>query len=464
MTRPADDPASTVPGAGDLEDIQGLVYSAWTDHTYAGFLFARLGDDARASRAWLDAARRLVTPAARHRRRTAGRLQLALSATGLAALGIPADVIEMMAPEATDGMASRGRVLADPDPTSWQLGGPADRLDALVMVYARDAETRAAELARHRDALVAAGATVGPDELSWPLGELEHFGFADGLSQPHVPGFHLRPRPGEDPIPVGEVVLGYPNAYGKLPMSPWWGDFDLGRNGSYLVFRKLGQDVAGLWSWLAGHARRLAGDDPAAADYFTELLAAKLVGRWRSGAPLTLAPELDDPALATPERRNVFDYLELDPGGLRCPISAHIRRANPRDARGGSAADSRTVVGRHRIVRRGRSYGPPLPHADAVAGRDDGAARGLYFLCLQSSIARGFEFIQQTWLANPGFLGMHREPDPIVGGSAGACHFTIPADPCRLRLTSIPTVVTTHGGGYFFLPSLTALSRIAAGR
>jgi Dyp-type peroxidase family len=461
MTRPAEPHA--VPGAADLEDIQGLVYSAWTDHGHAGFLFARLGDDARASRAWLDATRRLVTPAARHRRRTHGRLQLALSATGLAALGVPADVIEMLAPEATDGMASRGRVLADPDPASWQLGGPADRLDALVMVYARDTETRDAELARHRAALVAAGAAVRPDELSAPLGELEHFGFADGLSQPHVPGFHTRPRPGEDPIPVGEVVLGYPNAYGKLAMTPWWADLDLGRNGSYLVFRKLGQDVAGLWSWLAGHARELAGNDPAAADYLTELLAAKLVGRWRSGAPLTLAPEADAPALATPERRNVFDYLELDRDGLRCPISSHIRRANPRDARGGSAADSRTVVGRHRIVRRGRSYGSPLPRADALAGRDDGVARGLYFLCLQSSIARGFEFIQQTWLANPGFLGMHREPDPLVGGSAGHCHFTIPGDPCRLRLTSIPSVVTTLGGGYFFLPSLAALARIAAG-
>src|SRR5262249_23822244 len=177
------------------------------------------------------------------------------------------------------------------------------------------------------------------------------------------------------------------------------------------------------------HARELArGDDDAAAD-LTELFAAKLVGRWRSGAPLALAPERDDPELATPTRRNCFDYLEHDADGLRCPISAHIRRANPRDARGGSAAESRTVVNRHRIVRRGRSYGAPLSHGDALAGRDDGIARGLYFLCLQSSIARGFEFIQQTWLANPGFLGLHREPDPLLGGSADACHFTIPGDP-----------------------------------
>lgn len=458
-----DAPAMAVPGPDDLEDIQGLIYSAWTDHRYAGFLFARFGDDARAGRGWIDDVRARVTSAARHRRAGHGRLQVALSSTGLAALGVPPDVVEMMAPEATAGMAARRRVIADTDPAGWTLGGPDDRLDALVMVYARDAETRASELARHRAALVAAGATVRPDELAWPMGEREHFGFADGLSQPFVPGFHPRPRPGEDPIAVGEVVLGYPNAYGQLPMTPLWDDFDLGRNGSYLVFRKLDQHVAALWSWLAAHARELAGGDPAGAAWLTELLAAKLVGRWRSGAPLTLAPERDDPALATPARRNTFDYLGLDRDGLRCPISSHIRRANPRDARGGSADESRTVVGRHRIVRRGRPYGSPLRHGDALAGRDDGVARGLYFLCLQSSIARGFEFIQQTWLANPGFLGLHGEPDPLLGASAGTCHFTIPADPVRLRLACVPTVVTARGGGYFFLPSLAALARIAAG-
>ena len=331
------------------------------------------------------------------------------------------------------------------------------------MIYARDPEARATELARHRAALVAAGASVRADELAWPLGQREHFGFGDGLSQPFVPGAHHAPRPGEDPIPAGEVVLGYPNAYGRLPITPIWGDVDLGRNGSYLVFRKLAQDVAGFWSWIAHHARRLAGGDPAATAYLTELLAAKLVGRWPSGAPLTLAPERDDPALAAADRRNTFGYLAHDRDGLRCPISAHIRRANPRDARGGTAADSLAVVGRHRILRRGRSYGAPLPRAAALAGQDDGVARGLYFLCLQSSIARGFEFIQQSWLANPSFLGLRREPDPLVGDSAGRCHFTIPADPVRLRLAGVPTVVTPLGGGYFFLPSLTALARIAAG-
>ena len=454
--------SETEPQVRDLEDIQGIVYTGWNDHLYVGFLFATLGNDPRASRAWLETVRRGITPVARHRRKVTGRLQLALSPTGLAALGVPGDVIDMLPPEAQAGMAARRRVLGDSDPDAWQLGGTRDRLDALVMVYARDEATRDAMLADHRKALVAAGATVRPDELSWPMIQREHFGFADGLSQPFLPGLHTKPRPGEDQIAAGEILLGYRNAYDQFPITPIWDDFDLGKNGTYLVFRKLAQDVAGFWGWIADHARKLShGDDDAAAQ-LTELIGAKLVGRWRSGAPLVLSPDRDDPAYAAPGCTNAFRYLTHDPDGLLCPISSHVRRANPRDARGGSPENSMTVVNRHRILRRGRSYGAPMPDEPARAGRDDGVPRGLYFICLQSSIARGFEFIQQTWLANPGFLGLHREPDPIIGGS-GTTHITIPAEPVRLRLEKVPTVVTNVGGGYFFLPSLSALARIAAG-
>jgi Dyp-type peroxidase family len=450
------------PTAGDLEDIQGIVYNGWADHDHAGFLFARFGDDPRASRAWLASFRHAVTAVARARRTAPGRLQIALSPTGLAALGVPADVIDMMAPEAIAGMASRGRVLRDNDPAAWQLGG-RDRLDVLVMIYQRSDEARRAQLDEHRRALVAAGATVRPDELARPMPDgREHFGFADGLSQPFLPGLNLAPRPGEQRIAVGEILLGYHNAYGQLPISPTWDRFDLGRNGTYLVFRKLQQDVARFWRWIAGHAGRLAGGDPDTTTALTELLAAKLVGRWRSGAPLVLAPDRDDLTCATRDRLNDFGFLQRDPDGLWCPISSHVRRANPRDARGGSAAESELVVSRHRILRRGRSYGAPLSPEDAIAHGDDGVERGLYFICLQASIARGFEFIQQSWLANPGFLGLHREPDPILGGS-GLGHVTIPAEPVRLRLTEVPTVVTHIGGGYFFVPSLSALARIAAG-
>ena len=452
----------SVPQTHDLDDIQGIVYLGWNSHDYAAFLFATLGDDPRAARAWLQTVRRGVTPVTRHRRKVHGRLQIALSPSGLAALGVPADVIEMLPPEAQAGMASRRRVLADPDPQTWQLGGRA-RLDVLVMVYAKDDATRQALVAEHRHALAASGATVYAEELGWPMDQREHFGFADGVSQPFLPGLHTEPHPGQDPIAAGEILLGYRNAYGQYPISPIWDDFDLGKNGTYLVFRKLAQDVAGFWGWIADHARRFAGGDPVAHAQLTELLGAKLVGRWRSGAPLTLTPDRDDPVYATRDRVNAFKFLAHDPDGMRCPISSHVRRANPRDARGGTAQESETIVNRHRILRRGRSYGAPLPYEAAIARRDDGERRGLYFICLQSSIARGFEFIQQTWLANPGFLGLHQEPDPIIGNGAGEGHITIPAEPVRLRLDKVPTVVTNLGGDYFFLPSLSALARIGEG-
>ncbi len=440
----------TQPTAADLADIQGLVYRAYNKHCFAGYLFATLGDDIAAARGWLDRARRRVTPASE--RGVAVAEQIALSATGLVALGLPDDAMFGLPQEIKEGMAGRTRVTGDV-PTTWTLGGPGERLDVLVMVYARDEHSRTTALDAQRELLAASGAKVRADELAWQFFGREHFGFADGLSQPFVPGVHGQQRDGEDPIATGEIVLGYQNAYGKLPQSPMLGDHDLGRNGTYLVFRKLDQDVVRFWTWIAAQAKALG--DPALVD----LLGAKLIGRWRSGAPLVLSPDKDDPSKATPEVRNRFTYLDHDPAGKLCPISSHVRRANPRDARGGSKAESIEVVQRHRILRRGRSYGPPIEVSDVLAGRDDHQRRGLYFIGLQASIARSFEFIQQTWLSNPGFAGGFDEADPVTGPAG--CFFTIPSDPLRLRLRGLPQVVTTQGGGYFMLPSLTTLAAIA---
>lgn len=229
------------------------------------------------------------------------------------------------------------------------------------------------------------------------------------------------------------------------------------------MFRKLEQHVERFWKYLRDQAEDLEPNNAQASKELTELLAAKMVGRWKSGASLVLTPERDDKRFATMENINKFGYHALDPHGDRCPISSHVRRANPRDARGDDPKESRTVVERHRILRRGRSYGTPLPDSDAYAGKGDGQPRGLYFICLQSSIARGFEFIQQTWLSNPGFNGMFCEPDPIMGNSDGDRDMTIPMSPLRLRLPKVPIMVTVKGGGYFLMPSLSALARIAAG-
>lgn len=461
----ADADAQPHPRGADLAAVQGLLYSAWADHPYAAFVFATLGE-AKHSQAWLRHLAPRVTAAAPELRPAAHRLNVALSPRGLAALGVPREVISQLPHEALMGMRARARILGDSAPLDWTLGAE-DELHVLLMLYAKDRASRDELVAEHRRALQHAGARLLPVELSGPLGERgerEHFGFVDGISQPFLPGLHARARDGSAPVPAGELVLGYPNAYGRLPHSPRWDSFDLGKHGSYLVFRKLEQHVERFWGYCTERASALsAGADSSdpQVQALAERLAAKMMGRWKSGASLALAPDYDDPAALAPERINAFGYAVDDADGLRCPISSHVRRANPRDARGGSVSGSLTVTARHRILRRGRTFGPALADEQARAGKGDGQERGLYFLCLQTSLARGFEFIQQSWLGNPGFGGLFQESDPIAG--PGGCPFTIPEEPVRLRLPPPPPMVTMRGGGYFFLPSLPALERIAAG-
>lgn len=448
------------PGQADLHDIQGLVYHSWADHPFAAYQFAKLGEAAH-SRAWLAKVRKQVTPSLVNKAR-AGRLQIALSPRGLAALGVPSTVVAQLPHEARAGMRARARVLGDDETSGWTLGD-RDELDVLVMVFAKDEASRTAMVEEQRAALQVAGAMLSPVELSAPMPEQrEHFGFVDGISQPFIHGLHPAPRAGHDIISAGEIVLGYPNEYQHLPHSPRWDDVDLGRNGSYLVFRKLEQHVERFWGYLTERGRALSErpDDDEAVRQHAEYLGAKMMGRWRNGAPMVTAPHHDDPAARHPDRINTFGYRDEDAEGLRCPISAHVRRANPRDSHGSSAEQSHKVTSRHRILRRGRSWGPPLPEEKARAGKGDERERGLYFISLQTSIARGFEFIQQSWLNNKGFGRLNGENDPLTGAG---CPFTIPAEPVRLRLPPMPRVVTTRGGGYFFLPSISALTRISRG-
>jgi Dyp-type peroxidase family len=449
------------PGPADLRDIQGLIYHSWADHPFAAYQFAKLGEAAH-SRAWLEQLREQVTTSVGYKAKQ-GRLQIALSPRGLAALGVPSSVVAQLPHEARAGMRARAHVLGDDATSEWTLGS-RDELDVLVMMFARDEDSRSAMVAQQRAALQAAGAVLAPIELSAPLPERrEHFGFVDGISQPFIHGLHAAPRAGHDVISAGELLLGYPNEYQRLPHSPHWDSVDLGRNGSYLVFRKLEQHVERFWGYLTERGRAMSErpDDAADVRKHAEYLGAKMMGRWPSGAPMATAPHHDDPAARHPDRINTFGYRDEDREGLRCPISSHVRRANPRDSHGGSAEQSREVISRHRILRRGRPWGPPLAEELARAGQGDQRERGLYFISLQTSIARGFEFIQQSWLNNKGFGRLNAEGDPLTGGG---CPFTIPAEPVRLRLPAVPQVVTSRGGGYFFLPSLSALTRICRGR
>ena len=181
------------------------------------------------------------------------------------------------------------------------------------------------------------------------------------------------------------------------------------------------------------------------------MLAAKLMGRWRSGAPLVLAPNKDDPALgADLQRNNDFNYKEMDPIGYAVPLGAHARRMNPRD----TAAN----LNRRRMIRRGATYGPHLPES----APEDGADRGIAAFILCASLVRQFEFAQNVWTNDPNFHELGNEHDPIIGNQDGTLEFTIPKRPIRKKILGLPAFTTLRGGAYFFLPGLKALRYLAS--
>lgn len=485
---------TVAPASVELADIQGLLRSGYKRHTEAVFLLLRVRDRV-AARSWLAQVR--VTSAQDQSPLPDTVLQAALSADGLRALGVADDVVAAFAPEFVGGLggnADCSRRLGDVganDPVRWLWGSGERTPHLLLLLYAlpggldRFEHMVSAEVATGFDA-IARLATVD-------LGGSEPFGFTDGISQPDADWQRRRPVRDQTRLDydnlvcLGEFVLGYPNEYGGYTDRPLLdpardpgklltraedspAHADLGRNGSYLVLRQLEQDVTGFWRWL---------DEAALGDATgRELLAAAMVGRTRAGEPLAGCA---DRAL------NRFDYRN-DPEGLRCPLGAHVRRANPRtaDMPAGTtgwiarlvrtfgfdaAARRRDLVASarfHRLIRRGRAYGPPLPPAQALAAVADGVPRGLHFIGLNAAIARQFEFVQGAWIASTRFAGLSGESDPLLGHRLRGLDgrptdaFSMPREdgPDR-RLTGLPRFVTVRGGGYFFLPGLRALRYLA---
>jgi Dyp-type peroxidase family len=319
------------------------------------------------------------------------------------------------------------------------------------MLFARHDDVLLPARERHLALLAAHGGVLVHEDRA-RVADHEPFGFRDGLEQPHVEGSR-RSRPSHAvEIPAGEFVLGHRNAYDEVPSVPRGrGDFALGENGTYLVYRKLAQDVSGFWSTMLERAVP-RGDTKAAV-----ALASRIVGRWPSGAPLVTYPD-SDPGETF---RRDFDFHAEDREGHRCPLGAHIRRANPRDALAPSPEASRKAVARHRILRRGRVYGPPTPPSVAERARPSAAERGLVFLAINASIRRQFEFIQQTWVNNPKFAGLHDERDPLAATTKHERRFSIQADPARRRELRLPAFVTVRGGAYFFVPSRAAIAWLA---
>jgi Dyp-type peroxidase family len=472
----------------ETHDIQAIILSGFVHLPFSSYLFLHLEEKDRAQE-WLAQIipqithARWETDAGGRRRKPGAAANIAFTCPGLATLGLSQKSVDSFSQEFSQGMAepSRSRRLGDMDdsaPAKWEIGGPSapgQEIHALLIVQAATESALAELRQRHLDlAATYAVHLVGQSQEGYLPGDgREHFGFADGIAEPNLEGSPKPPKDDQACIKAGEFILGYPNEYGNLPSTPQVPaaedrennlqplqhaaegshepeQRDLGRNGSYLVFRKLQQDVAAFRRYL-----RDTCPDPARRDW----MAAKLVGRWPSGTPLALAPHSDphanDPPLA---RTNAFCYAEVDPEGLRCPLGAHVRRVNPRDSLGEDPAESLRSVNRHRLLRRGVIYGPKLP---PDVEEDDKTPRGVLFFCVNTNIRRQFEFVQQTWINNPKFAGLYDNKDPLLGDNDGHGQIVIQDAPLRQRLAGPPRLVSVRGGGYFFLPGIAALCFLA---
>jgi Dyp-type peroxidase family len=429
----------------ELGDIQAGALMP-RPHPYAGSYLALRIDDRHAGRELL---RRLIpygeSAASVDPDRPVG-LGVALGFRGLEALGVPAASLASFAPEFQQGMAARAAHLGDVGesaPEHWEMpfGSPAVHL--VVVGLARDDHDLKAALDHAHDGLrdFSGAVPIWQQDVRVPADLRNALGFADGISHPAVAGTGIPgTNPHEEPLKAGEFVLGYEDE--TYAVSPVPQPQVLGRNGTYVAFRKLHTRTAAWRQYLRQNAK-----DPAEE----ELLGAKIVGRWPSGAPLSLAPDRDDPELgADPQRNNVFMYGE-DPQGLKCPVGSHMRRMNPRDA---------VVIGApriHRMIRRGTTYGPPL--APGVL-EDDDADRGLMFAFVGAHLDRQFEFVQSEWVNNGRFIGAPAEKDPLVGANDGG-QLTIPKRPIRRRLDGLPAFVVNRGGEYCFMPGIRALRWLA---
>ena len=488
-----------------LAEIQGFVTSGYGHLSSAAYLFLQFQDAGRA-RLWLRRLGPAITSARAWPIAPNGEkikptlaLNIAFSADGLAAIGLPRKVLNTFPLEFQEGIAdhNRSRILGDTeesDPVEWELGGPKKpSIHAVLIVHAESDDGLAAACHTQRALLVdAAGGVVelpGSMQTGYrPKGDYEPFGFHDGIAQPPIAGI-----PG-DGVPTGEFILGYPNHYQIIPptpvtpaeldheaaLPPLANPYhlseqlrDLGINGSYVVYRKLEQDVAAFWQFMKSETVRSTGANDTGHMIW---LASRCVGRWPSGAPLVLAPGADDPQAVD---RDDFMYGD-DPDGLSCPLGSHVRRANPRDViKPYDKAQSLSMSEAHRLLRRARVFGPALldpavlTDPTNLAGRkslleiaDDGIARGIHFFCVNANIRGQFEFVQQTWCNNPRSAGLNDNEDPILGDNARPnqtpSRMTIPRQPFPVRTAALPRVVHVKAGAYLFMPSITALRFLAA--
>lgn len=457
----------------ELEDIQGIILRGYGSFVHVRHFIVAVAD-ADAARAvvgnlvptvpaTVNPTCLAVTTAAEWHVKPDYTLNLAFTYEGLASLGVSSTLLAGFAPEFASGAIGNATAIFDVDasaPANWEgRMGVASEVHAIFSLFARtshELESRTSELlAAISDSF---RLTHRHDGQVLPDGYV-HFGYRDGLSQPFLAGGPKPARPYPDlginkdgSSPAGDFLLGFENTFGNK-YSPGVADSKLGRNGSFGAFRILKQEVAGFEEYLQAAAPT--------AGMTADELAAKLLGRWRSGQPLALCPASTCPIPS--DRLNMFLYNGTAPGqsapdpkGVACPIGSHIRRGNPRDE---------IVAGfftqQARITRRNVPYGPPFNPQQP----DDGIERGLIGYFINADFANQFQFLMSQWMNTDNFVGgMISGVDTLIGAnSASSSVFTIPTSPTSsVKVSGFERFVITRGSAYCFLPGITGLRYIAS--
>lgn len=433
----------------ELHDIQGTVLRTRPMPYFGAYVLFSIEDAAAAH----TLVRRLiphVTSAADWEKPAENAwINVVFTFEGLRRMGVPEHILAGFPQEFREGMAARKAFLGDhedSDPVHWDMPHGNNGFHVGMLVMSGSEALRDEKLRYGHDAIAALPGVqlLARLDVGVPPTMREHFGYVDGLSRPFIEGEGGTPLPGQGkPVKAGEFVLGYENEMGVIATGP--GPEVFWRNGTYVSIRKIRQKVAAFRQFLYDQAPSADGQ---------EMVAAKMMGRWRSGCPLALSPREDNPELVPDKQRNnAFAYYDDDLDGKKTPVGCHIRRVNPRDGLKDNAVEARY----HRLLRRGTAYGPLLPEG----AEEDGVDRGIIIAFINASPARQFEFVQSQWVNDGDFVSQGSRSDPIVGRRDLADDYVYPDKPIRKHLTGLPDFTVTRGGEHVFLPGLTGLNWLA---
>jgi Dyp-type peroxidase family len=452
-------------------DIQGFVLRGY-NLPYARYLFLHFGDAAKSRKLIGTLLGEITTGQKWDHGKPQSTLNIAFTHRGLVALELPTATLIGFPVEFQQGMRMRADILGDTGLNAperwdavWRDDGDERQVHAWLAIQGQTMQAIEERCVKLREVFAESGATLldaqdaASQMVNGAANTKEHFGYTDGFGNPDYLGVERSSQPGQGklmpdgswaPLATGELLLGYADEAGELPVAPV--PHLLAANGTFMVYRKLHQNLATFRGYLDAQAKLYGGGK--------EKLAAKFIGRWRDGTPLEVSPDREDQSLVLDPARNTNFTYGADGDGKRCPVGAHMRRVHPRDAFGFSGR----LINRRRITRRGLPYGRFADEGEMVSDAED---RGVIFMALNASISRQFEFVQQQWIEYGNDAHQGNDKDMLMGNHGGEGKFVVQGDRSAANppfvCAGLPNFVELRGGDYFFLPSITALGMIAMG-